>query len=160
MDLRTLLAALLLVQSVLPAPICAGIIARCASEAGGCVASAAASCGATCGPVRRAPGATACHVACVPAARHTPSQAGDETPGPGAPCRPICTPCPLGQPLAPSHPHAHATPAELALMPTGPAPVIVLADTDAEAFRAAVASSSGHPFIGSESRPLLCVWII
>ncbi|MFM9994635.1 MAG: hypothetical protein ACKVU4_02415 [Phycisphaerales bacterium] len=163
MDLRTLLAALLLVQSVLPAPICAGIMARCASDPSACFASGGSSvasdCGMGCGGALT-PRAMTCRIACVPTARHTPDQPADESRDNPAPCRPICTPCPLGQPLAPSRTPSHATPAELALMPAGPAPVIVLADADAEAFRAAIASSSGHPLIGLESRPLLCVWII
>lgn len=163
MDLRLLLVAVLLVQSVLPAPICAGVMARCAADPGACFASGGSSVASDCGmgcDAALTPRAMTCRIACIPAARHAPGQTDDESRDDPAPCRPVCTPCPLGQPLAPSRTPSHATPAELALMPAGPAPVIVLADANADASRAAVANSPGHPLIGPESRSLLCVWII
>lgn len=155
MDLRLVMVALLLVQSVLPAPICTGFAAcggmtACVVEAPG-----AGSAGSACTP--RCSGAALPPPCCVLACEPACEASGDLPPGEPVPCRPVCAPCPLGQPIAPTVHPGRATPAEAALLPTGPA-----IHTAARLGEATLTTSSFRTgsLIGPDSRPLLCVWVI
>ncbi len=142
MDLRLVLAALLLVQSVLPAPICAGALARCAEGRDACVAAC------TGGAVR-----SGC---CVPVSPCMGSacERGDDG---GRPCEPVCVPCPLGQPMAPTRAPTQATPADLALLPAGS--VLIIEGTRGRTMPRSCLERHG-PFVGPEFRSLLCIWLI
>ncbi len=140
MDLRVLMVAVLFVQSVLPAPMCAG--PACAMASAMCAPEA--ECTASCAPLIRP--SECCIVRCEAA----PARGGDE-----APCRPVCVPCPLGQPLAPTQSPTQPTPPEIAQLPDPlgfevqpPAPV------------APIASQQVSSLVTPGFRSLLCVWII
>ncbi len=144
MDLRVIMVAVLLVQSVLPAPICAGSLAQCFDGREACVGA--------CAP-------TAARYGCCAAAgvgcgdRSCERRSGDE-----APCRPVCVPCPLGQPLAPTRAPTQATPAELALLPAGP--VLIIKAVRGGDAPATVCFERHGPIVGPEFRSVICVWLI
>lgn len=140
MDLRAILVAVLIVQSVLPAPMCAGPAGACAMA----MASRQAECASSCAPLVR-PG-TCCLVRCG----DVPNLAGE------APCRPVCAPCPLGQPLAPAQSPTQPTPPEIALLPAAAGFQVGHCATASPLAHAQRASS----LIGPGSRSLLCVWVI